>query len=128
MERAFALLEPDGLVERREVVVETAFRGPGARDACELVTRGLTEARYIVDPALERPDRGHTLRTFCFRVSYRNRAVALVLREGFVTDEFVQLAQSSDLTAEEQQHFATMKQALASQLMATNAADVFDVE
>lgn len=128
MELAFSLLEPDGLVERREVVVDTAFRGPGARDACELVTRGLTEARYVVDPALERPERGHTLRTFCFRVSYRNRSVSLVLREGFVTDEFVRLAQSSDLTAEEQEHFATMKQALASQLLATNAADVFDVE
>ncbi len=128
MERAFALLEPDGLVERREVVVETAFRGPGARDACELVTRGLTEGRYLVDSALERPDRGHTLRTFCFRVSYRGRAVSLVLREGFVSDEFVKLAQSPDLNSEDQKHFATMKQALADQLTATNAADVFDVE
>ena len=128
MERAFALLEPDGLVERREVVIETAFRGPGARDACELVTRGLTEGRYVVDPALERPDRGHTLRTFCFRVSYRDQTVSLVLSQGFVTDEFVQLAQSRDLSAEEQRHFTTLKQALASQLMATNAAAVFEVE
>ena len=128
MERAFTLLEPDELVERREVVVETAFRGPGARDACELVTRGLTEARYVVDPALERPDRGHTLQTFCFRVSYRNRSVSLILREGFVTDEFVQLAQSGHLTADEEQHFSTMKQALASQLLATKAADVFELD
>ncbi|MDP9071607.1 MAG: hypothetical protein M3N68_10090 [Actinomycetota bacterium] len=128
MERAFALLEPDGSVERREVVVDTAFRGPGARDACELVTRGLTESRYVVDPALERPERGDTLRTFAFRVSYRDRTVSLLLREGFVTDEFVRLAQASDLTGEEQQHFAEMKQALASHLMATDAADVFDVE
>ncbi len=128
MERAFGLLEPDGPVERREVIVHTAFRGPGARDACELVTRGLTEGRYVVDPGLERPERGDTLRTFAFRASYRGRTVSLVLREGFVTDEFVRLAQSSDLTSEEQQHFATMKQALADQLLATDAVDVFDVE
>ena len=128
MERAFPLVEPDGLVERREVVVQTAFRGPGARDACELVTRGLTEGRYVVDPELERPERGHTLRTFAFRVSYRDSTVSLLLREGLVTDEFVGLAQTPELTAEEQQHFATMKQALADQLMATRAADVFDVE
>lgn len=128
MERAFALLEPDGLVERREVVIETAFAGPGARDACELVTRGLTDGRYVVDPAQERPDRGRTLRTFAFHVTHRDRAVSLLLREGFVTDEFVRLAQSPDLTAEEQQHFTTMKQALADQLMATAAADVFHVE
>jgi hypothetical protein len=128
MQRAFALLEPDGSVERREVGVHTAFRGPGARDACELVTRGLTDGRYVVDPALERPERGHTLRTFAFRVSYRDRTVSLVLRDGFVTDEFVRLAQSSDLTGEERQRFADMKQALADHLMATNALDVFDVE
>ncbi len=128
MERAFALLEPDGRVERREVVVHTAFRGPGARDACELVTRGPTEGRYVVVPALERPERGDTLRTFAFSVSYRDRTVSLLLRQGFVTDEFVRLAQSSDLTGEERQHFAQMKQALAAHLMATKAADVFDVE
>lgn len=128
MERAFPLLEPEGLVERREVVVDTAFRGPGARDACELVTRALTEGRYVVDAALERPERGHTLRTFCFRVSYRDRTATLVLREGYVTDEFVRLAQSPDLSDEEEHHFTKMKHALADRLMATNAADVFDVE
>lgn len=128
MELAFSLLEPDGSVERREVVVRTGFRGPGVRDACELVTRGLTDGRYVVDPALERPERGHTLRTFAFWVNYRDRTVSLLLRDGFVTDEFVRLAQSSDLTDEEQRRFADMKQALADQLMATEAADVFEVE
>ena len=125
MQRAFALLEPGGLVERREVVIETAFRGPGARDACELVTRGLTEDRYVVDPALERPERGHSLRTFAFRVAYRGGVRSLLLREGFVTDEFVRLAQSPDLTADEQRRFSQMKQALADRLLATAAADVF---
>lgn len=128
MERAFALLEPNGLVERREVVVETAFAGPGARDSFELVTRSLTDGRYVVDPGLERPERGLTLRTFGFRVNYRGRTASLLLREGFVTDEFVRLAQSPELSAEEQEHFATMKQALADRLMATDAADLFEVE
>ena len=128
MKRAFALLEPDGSVERREVVVHTAFGGPGARDACELVTRGLTEGRYVVDPALERPERGDALRTFAFRVSYRDRTVSLVLREGFVTDEFVRLARSPDLTDQEQRRFTDMKQTLADHLMATEAVDVFYVE
>lgn len=128
MERAFVLLEPAGSVERREVVVHTAFRGPGARDACELVTRGVTEGRYVVDPALERPERGNTLRTFVFWASYRNRTASLLLREGFVTDEFVRLAQAPDLTGAQQQHFAKMKQAVADHLMATEAVDVFVVD
>lgn len=126
MERAFALLEPDGWVERREVVVETAFAGPGARDAFELVTRSLTDDRYVVDAGWERPERGHSLRTFCFRINYRDRTAKLLLREGFVADEFVRLAQSPELTAEEQQRLVTMKPALAGRLMTTNAADLFE--
>ncbi len=128
MERAFALVEPDGPVERREVVIEAAFRGPGARDACELVTRGLTDGRYIVEPALERPERGHTLETFAFRVGYRGRRVSLLLREGLVTDEFVGLAQACDLRPDEQEHFTGMKQALADRLMGMPADEVLDVE
>jgi len=128
MERAFPLLDPDGPVERREVVIDSAFRGPGVRDACELVTRGLTDGRYVVDPALERPERGHTLQTFAFRVSYRGRNVSLLLREGLVTDEFVRLAQSPSLTADEQQRFVEMKQALADALMRSPADAVLDVE
>jgi hypothetical protein len=128
MERAFALLAPDAVVERRAVVVHTPFGGPGARDACELVTRSLTEGRYVVDPSLARPDRGENLRAFGFRVGYGGSTVSLWLREGFITDEFVRLASSSELTAEEQEDFAALKQALADRLMATDAVDLFDVD
>ena len=127
MERAFALLEPQGRVERREVLVRTAFGGPGARDAIELVTRALSDGRYVVDPALGRPERGDALRTFAFTVGYRDRTVSLLLREGFVTEEFGRLAQSPELTAEEQQRLTAMKQALADQLTAADADDVFDL-
>jgi len=128
MERAFPLLETDGPVERREVVIGAAFRGPGARDACELVTRGLTDGRYTVDAAVERPERGHTLETFAFRVGYRGRTLSLLLREGSVTDEFVALAQKPDLTPDEQVRFTAMKQEVADRLMRTAADEVFDVE
>lgn len=128
MQRAFALLEPDGPVERREVVVEAAFRGPGARDACELVTRALTDGRYTVDPALERPERGHALETFAFRVGYRGRRVSLLVREGIITDEFVRLAQADELGEEDLARFTALKQALADRLMASAASDVLDVE
>ena len=46
LERALPLLAPDGPAERREITVRTAFGGPGARDAFELVTRAVTEGRY----------------------------------------------------------------------------------
>jgi len=128
MERAFAVVAPDGPVERRRVVIDAAFRGPGARDACELVTRGLTEGRYTVDPSLERPERGNTLATFAFRVRYRHREVDLLLREGLVSDEFVRLAQAPDLTPAEAERFPGMKQALADRLMSAPAQAVFDLD
>lgn len=128
MARAFALLEPGGLVERREVLVDTPFGGPGARDACELVLRSLTDGRYVVDPALARPERGHTLSTFGFRFGYRTHTVTLLLREGNVSDEFVRLAQSPELTVEEQQRFVAMKQDLADRLLDAEPAALFDVE
>jgi hypothetical protein len=128
MERAFPLLEPSGPVERREVVIDTAFRGPGARDAFEHVTRSLTDGRYTVDPGLERPERGHTLETFAFRLGYQGRVVSLLVQEGVISDEFVRLAQTPDLPPEEWQRFTAMKQALADRLMASAAADVLLVE
>jgi hypothetical protein len=40
LERALPLLEPGGLPERREIEVETAFAGPGARDGHPCGDRG----------------------------------------------------------------------------------------
>jgi hypothetical protein len=100
LERALPLLEPDGTCERRELVVETAFGGPGARDAFEMVTRGVTEDRFRIDPSLAQPDRGRALERFVFRLAYRDRSVTLVLREGFVTDEFIELARTDGRSAE----------------------------
>ena len=82
LERALPLLDPHGPCDRREIVVETAFGGPGARDAFELVTRAVTGGRFRVDPALARPERGRTLERFVFRLSHRDRRVALLLRAG----------------------------------------------
>lgn len=41
LERALTLLDGGGGVERRAIFIETAFGGPGARDAFELVTRAV---------------------------------------------------------------------------------------
>ncbi len=128
MELAFSLLDPSGPLERREVVIHTAFRGPGARDGFELVTRGLTEGRYVVDAGLERPERGTTLEQFVFHFNYRGTGFTLLVKEGQVTDEFIALARSKDLTPADEQRFTALKQDLADRLMAGTAADVFDVE
>jgi len=128
MERAFPLLDPDGPPERREISIETAFRGPGARDACEMVTRAVTGERYVVEPALERPERGTTLERYVFRFRYRDRTATLLIRDGYVLDEFIALARKEGRTAQEEEHLAVLKQEMADRLMAAPAVDVYDVD
>jgi hypothetical protein len=126
-ERALPLLDPDGPCERREIVVETAFGGPGARDAFELVTRAVTGDRYRIDESLARPERGRTLERFVFRLSYRDRSVTLELRDGFVSEEFIDLARTDERTPEQEQRLDNLKQEMADRVMATPADEVYGV-
>jgi hypothetical protein len=128
LERALPLLEPDGLCERREIEVETAFEGPGARDAFEMITRAVTGDRFHIDPTLARPQRGRALERFVFRLTYRERAVTLVLRDGFVTDEFIDLARTQQRTAHQEQRLDTLKREMADRVMARPASDVYDAD
>ena len=126
LERALPLLAPDAPPERRELVVRTAFGGPGARDAFELVTRAVTEGRYTVDPALARPERGRTLERFVFHLAYRDRSVTLIAREGTVPDELIELVRAADRSAGQEARLVAVKQEMADRVMASAAADVYD--
>ncbi|MCW3048626.1 MAG: hypothetical protein JWO74_2910 [Solirubrobacterales bacterium] len=126
LERALPLLEPGGPPERREITIRTAFGGPGARDGFELVTRAVTEDRYVVDPALARPDRGVALERFVFRLDYRGRTVTVAVREGFVTDEFIALARKQPRSDEEERRLDVLKREMADRVMAYPAIEVYD--
>jgi hypothetical protein len=127
LERALPLLEPDGIAQRREITVQTAFGGPGARDAFELVTRAVTEDRYVVDPRIERPERGRALARFVFRLGYRHQAVTLVVRGGYVTDEFIDLARTPDRSPSQEIRLATLKREMAELVMSKPPDEVYDV-
>jgi hypothetical protein len=127
LQRAFGELSPGVAPPRRSVVVRTAFRGPGARDGFEAVTRGVSEGRYTVDRSLLRADRGRLLEDFVFEVAIGDRAATLVLRDGFVTDEFIDLAHTENRTAEQERRLAELKAGLAGLVMSADAADVFDL-
>lgn len=127
MQRAFGELSPGGPPPRREVAVRTAFRGPGARDGFEAVTRGVTDGRYTVDRSLVRPDRGRLLEDFVFEVTVGNRATTLLLRDGFVTEEFIDMARTEHRTAEQEHRLDVLKAELAQRVMAASAADAYDL-
>lgn len=128
MRRVWPLLDPAGPPERRAIRVETAFRGPGGRDAIELVTRAVTEDRFLVTPELERPERGTTLERYVFRFHHRDRTVTVQIREGFVTDEFIALSRAPGRSAAQETHLAVLKQEMADRLLAVPPDEVYDVD
>jgi hypothetical protein len=126
LERALPLLEPDGPCRRREIVVETAFGGPGARDAFEMVTRAVTDGRFRLDPALARPERGRTLERFVFRLRYGEGEALLTVREGFVEDELIDLARTDPRSTRQERRLDVLKRKMAERAMAAPAAEVYD--
>ncbi len=128
MQRAFATLSPDGPPPRRQVAVRTAFRGPGARDGFEAVTRAVTEDRYVVDRSLMRSDLGHLREDFVFEVTIGDRTAMLLLREGFVTDDFFDMARTENRTDAQEEHLDVLKAQLAQRVMSAPAADVYDLD
>jgi hypothetical protein len=127
MQRAFAALSPDVPPERRSIIVRTAFRGPGARDGFEAVTRAVTDGRYTVDRTLLRADRGRLLEDFVFEVAIGEESVTLLLRDGFVTEEFIDLVRTDERTDAEERRLDELKAQLAQRVMTTPAADVYEL-
>jgi hypothetical protein len=127
MQRAFAVLTPDGPPARRSITVRTAFRGPGARDGFEAVTRAVSDGRYTVDRTLVRADRGRLLEDFVFVVEIGGRTATLLLRDGFVTDEFIDLARAENRTDAQERRLDELKAQLARRVMASPAVQVYDI-
>ncbi len=127
LERALPVLSPDAPAERREISVATAHRGPGVRDTFEAVTRAVTEGRFTVDSALERPDRGVTLERYVFELTYRGTTVRLEIQDGFVTDEFITLARKSGRSRAEEDRLTVLKKEMADRLLAAPAHEVYDI-
>ncbi len=128
LQRALPLLSPEGPPERREIRLHTPFPGPGFRDAFEMVTRAVTEDRYVVHPELIRPDLGRNRERFVYHLGYRDRTVTLLIREGLVRDEFIDLLNTESRTTEQDARFETLKQDFADRLMAGAAEDAYEVE
>lgn len=126
LERALPLLDPDGPCERREIHIRTAFGGPGARDAFELVTRAVTGERFVVDQSLARPERGRAMERFVFELTYREQSVTLIVREGIVPDEFIALARTDPRSAEQEARFAQLKEEMVAQVLPMPADEVYD--
>jgi hypothetical protein len=128
MERAFPLVGGGAPPERRAIAIETAFAGPGARDGFEVVTRAVTDGRYVVDAGLARPERGQAMERFVFRLSHGGTTVTLSVREGFVIDELIELVRKDPRTTAESARLDELKREMAELVMAAPADAVYDVD
>ena len=88
----------------------------------------MTDRRYVVDAALARPDRGRTRERFVFRLAHGERWVALDLRDGFVTEEFIDLARTDPRDAAQERRLDALKLEMAERVMARPADEVYDAE
>lgn len=126
LECGLPLISPGQPPDRREIEVEVAFNGAGARDAFEMVTRAVNEDRYAVIPELAGPGapeapEGH----FVFRLRYRNSAVDLTLRPGLVGEDFNACVRRGTQTPEEERAIVDMKEQVAARLLGLAAGDVY---
>ena len=129
LERGLPILGEGQPPERYDIVVETAFPGPGARDAFEMVTRAVTGERYRAAPELAEVDAPIAPQgRYFFRLGYRGRTVELKLRDGLASDELVQLAQLDSHTPAQDERFTWLKHDMATRLMELPAEEVYDAE
>jgi hypothetical protein len=68
------------------------------------------------------------LERFVFLLAYRDRSVTLILRPGFVTEEFLALSRRDDRDPDDERLLARWKLDMAERVMAAPAADVYAVE
>lgn len=126
MRRAFPLLAPDGVPERRAVAIETSFGGPGGRDAFEMALRVVSRDAYRVDKSLGAPWAGPDHReNYFFRFHHRDKAVALVIEPGHVRDEFIRLGRKPDRTEQETARHEWLKREMADRLLAADPERVY---
>lgn len=128
MQRAFPLLDDGRLPERREIVVLTAFSGPGGRDAIEMVTRAVTEGRFEVDKSMGGRDVfSEPPGPYWFRFTHRGTVVTVAIRPGHVREEFVRLGQTTDRSPALESRLKELKQEMADRLLPLPATAIYDV-
>ena len=113
--------------ERRRLRIRTAFVGPGARDAFEMITRAVSDDRFVLDPSLIRPALGRMRERMVFVVEHDGDAVTLVLRADVLDEEFIDLVAVQERTPEQEHRLDVLKRALADRVLARDAADALDV-
>lgn len=113
--------------ERRKIHIRTPFKGPGGRDAFELVTRCVTDGRYLINPELMRPERGEILKGYVFIFDYDEKTFDVQIRPGHVREDFIALSRKPNKTDAEEKELAALKIEMAQRLVPLPADEVYEL-
>lgn len=129
---AWASLSDGEPLDRNDIKVETAFGGPGARDAVEMVTRAVSrEAFHLVSD--KKPD-AHIAEAakgaYWYRVTAKGKAVEFGLKQNILPKEFVTLRRkvlAGTATTAETTTFRGLQIELSERLLSMEPLDAFNV-
>lgn len=129
---AWECLSDGNPLDRNTIEVDTAFGGPGGRDAVEMVTRAVSREAFKVvsdkqpDTKIAEAAKG----AYWYRVSAGGKTVELGLKPDVMPKEFVRLRRlmlANEATAEQREEFRTLQLKLSNRLLSTEPLDAFNV-
>ncbi len=131
--RLFALAFDDlspGVPPLREAIsVLVAFPGDGILDCVEMITRARTRGRLKVDTEAGPADVPPAIiGRFYFEISIRDQSAGYSLRNGFFTNDFLDMVkkhQSGNTTADEIAEYQNRKHALIGSILGATSQDLF---
>lgn len=127
MRAGFAALSSEPL-QRRRILVRTAFNGPGGRDAVEYVTRAYTGERVIYDRELGTPNVLDALPgPYVWHFTYGALTARAQITAGWVRPEFIELGQKPNKTAADLERQVYLRQEMADRLLAAAPQEVYAV-
>jgi len=119
-------------LDRTAITVETAFGGPGGRDAIEMVTRAVSRDAFTL--VSDKQPNAHIAEAakgaYWYRVSVNGRSVELGLKPNMMPEQFVSLRRkllSGDATEEERAAFRNLQFELSNRLLSMEPLKAFNV-
>ncbi len=129
---AWQVLSPDKPVKRECVDIQSAFPGPGARDAFEMVTRAVSREKYTIatdvtpGPMIAEAAKG----AYWFKVTMDGGSVELGLKPDVVPRDFLKLRRlllSDDASDEEAKTFRSIQHGFSKSLLGMEPLDAVNV-
>ena len=129
---AWAALSDGEPLDRNDITVETAFGGPGARDAVEMVTRAISrDAFQLVSD--KQPDNNiaeAAKGAYWYRITGNGKAVELGLKPDILPENFIKLRRillAGNGTDEQAKAFRGLQIELSNRLLSMDPLSAFNV-